>query len=109
MSFSCQDHAQKLSKVSNATVCHHYILSISPFMSISKIHKDVMNTLNDNSFIEEIMGVDSKTSTSATKSLNCLFSAKALDRFSDVRVDTINTNIKYLGHNLVVYIDPGNL
>lgn len=107
MSFTCEDHARQLSDVSNAIVCHHYILSISPYISINNLHKDVMNTLNDNSFLEEIMGVEGNHQNSAVRTVNCLFSARALDTFHDNRIDTITNCLTYLDRDLVVYIDPG--
>lgn len=66
-----------------------------------------MNTLNDNSFLEEIMGVEGNHQNSAVRTVNCLFSARALDTFHDNRIDTITNCLTYLDRDLVVYIDPG--
>lgn len=108
MSFTCQEHARQLATVKNATVCHHYVLAISPYVSVDTLQKDVMNTLNENSFVEEIMGVANEGAyNAATRDVNCLFSSDALNKFYDFRVDTINGGRKYLGKDLVLYIDPG--
>lgn len=108
MSFTCQEHAKKLSATANAIVCHHYILSVSPYVSINNLHKEVMNTLNENSFVEEIMGVGSTSNPSSwSQSLSCLFSATSLNHFINNRVDTIQQGLFDLGKDIVVYVDPG--
>ena len=67
-----------------------------------------MNALNPNSFLDEVMGIDYKTTNNTNYlSKTSLFSKLNLHDFLTIRINTISSELQQLGKDLVVYIDPG--
>ena len=125
---SCEADSAKMMSLSDAIACDHFYLSMPPYVYSDTLQKRVMNSLRDNMFATEQMGItkgcndpilpgnnqniidtlkDPHTRKTFVIDANCILDASVIHgmRFYTTSIDTFSY-INDLSTTLVMYVDP---